>query len=169
MKGLKKMGKLFDHFLDLLMFLACMMLSVAMLLVCLDVFMRYLFNQPIIWAMDICEFMLVGIVSMGIGWLLKENFHVRMDFIVDRLNLKTRAAVELFASIVSVITVSIILYYGLIEIAELWQRKYAVETGILRVPKVTLLIPIAFGLILFVIQMLRQIGDHIKVLIKPFE
>ncbi len=166
MKALEIMGKIFDRFLDLLMFFACVTLALAMLLVGLDVFMRYLFNQPIIWAKDVCEFALVGIVSLGIGWLLKENDHVRMDFLVEGLSLKPRTILALSASVISVFALSIVLYFGLIEIAELLQRKYAVETGILQVHKATLLIPIAFGLILFGIQMLRQIYGHIKILMK---
>lgn len=85
LKIFKMFGTIFDKFLNLLMFIANLMLASAMLLVCLDVVMRYVFNQPIIWAKDICEFILVGIVSMGMGWLLREDKHVRMDFLVERL------------------------------------------------------------------------------------
>lgn len=165
MDWLNKVGRNYDRFLGCLMVVACLMLVAAMLLVCLDVFMRYIFNSPIIWAMDVSGFLLVGIVSSGMGWLLKERSHVSMDFLVDRLAPRPKTVVALIMSSVATATVAVILYYGLLEIFDLWQRKYAVETGILRVPKVTLLIPIAFGLFLFLIEFLRQTAENIRELV----
>jgi len=156
------LGKAFDRFLGALMFISCFMLAGAMLLVCTDVFMRYLFNTPIHWAMDVCEFTLVGIVSLGMAWLLKEDAHVRMDFLVERLSPKKRAIFGAVNATIGVVTLVIILRYGIVEIADLWQRKYAVETGVLRIPKVSLLIPIAFGLFLFLIQFIRQALIHVR-------
>jgi TRAP-type C4-dicarboxylate transport system permease small subunit len=161
---LEKIGRLYDLLLRGLMGLACILLVCAMLLVCADVFMRYLFNAPIIWAMDVCGFLLVGIVSVGMAWLLREQAHVRMDFLVDRLAPRPRAGLELVMSVVAVLTLAVILYYGLLEIGSLSQRKYAVETGILRIHKITLLIPIAFGLALFLIEFIRQIYLNFRIL-----
>lgn len=150
------LGKAYDRLLDGLMALACTLLAGAMLLVCLDVFMRYVFSTPILWAMDVCEFILVGIVSLGMAWLLKAEAHVRMDFLVERLSPRKQSLMLAMNAVVGAVTLGIILRYGVVEIADLWQRTYAVETGVLRVPKVTLLIPIAIGLFLFFIQFIRQ-------------
>ena len=156
------LGKTYDRLLGALMALSCVMLAVAMLLVCLDVFMRYLFNTPILWAMDVCEFILVGIVSLGMAWLLKDESHVRMDFLVERLSPRKQAFLSAVNAIIGAVTLAVILRYGVVEIADLWQRRYAVETGVLRIPKVSLLIPIALGLFLFLIQFIRQAVTYIQ-------
>lgn len=156
MTWVRRLGKAYDLFLGGLMALSCVLLVVAMLLVCLDVFMRYLFNIPIAWATDVCEFALVGIVSMGMAWLLKNESHVRMDFLVERLQPRKQAFFSALNAVIGAVTLAVILRYGVVEIAELWQRKYAMETGVLRIHKVCLLIPLAFGLFLFLVQFIRQ-------------
>lgn len=162
MVWLKWVGKAYDTLLGALMTLACILLAGAMLLVCLDVFMRYLFNMPILWAMDVCEFILVGIVSLGMAWLLKDDSHVRMDFLVERLAPRKRAFMSALNAVIGALTLAVILRYGLREIAELWQMKYAMETGVLRIHKVSLLIPLAFGLFLLMIQFVRQAVEHTR-------
>ena len=157
-----RLGKAYDRLLGVLMALSCIMLAAAMLLVCLDVFMRYLFNTPILWAMDVCEFILVGIVSLGMAWLLKDEAHVRMDFLVERLSPRKKALLSSVNALIGAVTLAVILRYGVVEIADLWQRRYAVETGVLRIPKVSLLIPIALGLFLFFIQFVRQAVVYIQ-------
>lgn len=157
-----RLGKAYDRLLGVLMALSCIMLAAAMLLVCLDVFMRYLFNTPILWAMDVCEFILVGIVSLGMAWLLKDEAHVRMDFLVERLPPRKKALLSAVNALIGAVTLAVILRYGVVEIADLWQRRYAVETGVLRIPKVSLLIPIALGLFLFFIQFVRQAVVYIQ-------
>ena len=157
-----RLGKAYDRLLGVLMALSCIMLAAAMLLVCLDVFMRYLFNTPILWAMDVCEFILVGIVSLGMAWLLKDEAHVRMDFLVERLSPRKKALLSSVNALIGAVTLAVILRYGVVEIADLWQRRYAVETGVLRIPKVSLLIPIALGIFLFFIQFVRQAVVYIQ-------
>lgn len=162
MSWVTRLGKAYDRLLGVLMALSCIMLAAAMLLVCLDVFMRYLFNTPILWAMDVCEFILVGIVSLGMAWLLKDEAHVRMDFLVERLSPRKKALLSAVNALIGAVTLAVILRYGVVEIAELWQRRYAVETGVLRIPKVSLLIPIALGLFLFFVQFVRQAVVYIQ-------
>ncbi len=162
MVWLKRLGKAYDFLIAGLMALSCVLLTGAMLLVCLDVFMRYLFNIPIVWATDVCEFALVGIVSLGMAWLLKDESHVRMDFLVERLQPRKQAFFSALNAVIGAVTLAVILRYGVVEIAELWQRKYAMETGVLRIHKVCLLIPLAFGLFLFLIQFIRQAFMYIR-------
>lgn len=156
MNLLQKMGRIYERFLDVLMLTACVIFTFAMLLVCVDVILRYVFNSPIIWAMEVCEIILVGIVCLGMAWLMKEDGHVRLDFLLYRLGPKHRAIVKALTSILAAVTLAFILRYGVKEIGSLMECAQAVETGILRIPKVSLLIPLAAGLFLFFIEFIRQ-------------
>ena len=142
--------------LNMLMLIACAIFTFAMLLVCVDVFLRYVFNSPIIWAMEVCEIILVGIVCLGMAWLMKEDGHVRLDFMLYRFSPKPRALLKVLTSVLAAVTLAVIVWYGVKEIGSLMERANAVETGILRIPKVSLLIPLASGLVLFFIEFIRQ-------------
>ena len=51
--------KIFDRILDILAFMAILMLIFMMLVVCYDVVMRYIFHNPPGWVVEICEYLLL--------------------------------------------------------------------------------------------------------------
>ncbi len=153
---MKKVGAIFDRILGVLMFLACAILIFAMLLVCTDVIMRYALNRPILWGMEVCEYILVGIVSLGMAWLLKEEGHVKVDFLLNRLKPRPQALINAVTSALAAVIVLIITWYGLRNTFHLMQTGFAIETGVLRIPKAYLLIPLGIGCFLFFIQFVRR-------------
>src|SRR6266496_5349262 len=55
-------------------------LTVAMMAIVLyDVFRRYVFNDPTIWAFDLAGFLLVYLVFLGLPVALQEGSHVAVD------------------------------------------------------------------------------------------
>ena len=162
MKLLMKAGAIFDRILGSLMFLACLILTFAMLLVCTDVIMRYALNRPILWGLEVCEYILVGIVSLGMAWLLKEEGHVKVDFLLTRLKPRPQALVNAITSALGAVAVLIITWYGLQNTFTLMQTPFAIETGMLRIHKAYLLIPLGIGFFLFFTQLVRRSYKHLR-------
>lgn len=156
MKQLAKAGAIFDRILGILMFLACAIFIFAMLLVCTDVVLRYALSSPILWATEVSEFILVGIVSLGMAWLLKEEGHVRVDFLLNRFELRAQALIIAITSALAAAAVLTITWYGLRETLSLMEGTIARESGALRIPKAYLLIPLATGCFLFFVQFVRR-------------
>ncbi len=60
-----------------------------------EVGMRYLFDSPTIWAMDIA-LILTGIYFMiGSPFCLQQGQHIRTDFLYNRWSIRVRAAVDI--------------------------------------------------------------------------
>lgn len=156
-----KAGAIFDRFLGVLMFAACVIFIVAMLLVVTEVIMRYALNRPIGWAIEVCAYILVGIVSLGMAWLLKEEGHVKVDFLLNQLKPKPRALLIGITSALGAAAVLIIASFGLQETFHLIEMG-ATETGILRIPKAYLLFPLTIGCFLFFIQLVRRSYKHLR-------
>lgn len=161
LKPLIKARAIFDRILGILMFVACAILTFAMLLVCTHVVMRYALNRPILWGIEVCEYILVGIVSLGMAWLLKEEGHVKVDFLLNRLKPRPQALVNAITSALAAVAVLIITWYGLQRTTELMQG-FAIETGALRIHKAYLLIPLGIGFFLFFIQLVRRSYKHFR-------
>lgn len=157
----KKPGATFDRILDILMFLACAIFTFAMLLVCADVIMRYALNRPIPWSMEVCEYILVGIVSLGMAWLLREEGHVKVDFLLNRLKPSSQDLVNGITSAFNAVVMLIIAWYGLKASFHFAQTR-AVEEDILLLPKAVLLIPLGIGCFLFFIQFVRRSYKYLK-------
>ena len=68
----------------------CGRLAIAMLVVLVvamvgEVFMRYVVNQPSLWAFDLSYMLNGGLFYVGAGYAMKHHAHVRIDFLSSRL------------------------------------------------------------------------------------
>jgi C4-dicarboxylate transporter, DctQ subunit len=152
---LNKVTSIWNRVLGSLMFLACTIFAFAMLLVCIDVILRYAFDSPISWALEICEYILVGIVSLGMAWLLKEEGHAKVDLVLHQLSPRAQGLVDGVTSVLGTAAVAVIVIYAIKETVSFIGTPAAI-TGILHVQKVHLLIPLVAGLFLLLIELSRR-------------
>ncbi len=67
-------------------------------LICLDVFMRYLFNQSYNWILEL-EWHLFGLIFLlGSAYTLQKDKHVRVDIFYNYFSVKQKAVVDLLGS-----------------------------------------------------------------------
>jgi TRAP-type mannitol/chloroaromatic compound transport system permease small subunit len=71
------------------------LIVVLMLVVCVEVFKRYILNAPTAWIFDVSS-MLYGALFMMCGaYTLSQNGHVRGDFLYSSMRPRTQAALDL--------------------------------------------------------------------------
>lgn len=80
---------------------ACISLFFLMLLVALDVFLRYVFSRPLLFSYDLGGLLLVPIVFLAVAWTLKEEGHVHVGLVVDRLGTRAQALCGFFTSLLA--------------------------------------------------------------------
>ena len=68
-------------------FLAGTLLVGAVLIVSLEICMRYFFRRPQVWTVEVCEYILFILAFLGAPWLLKKGGHVSVDIVVERLEM----------------------------------------------------------------------------------
>jgi TRAP-type C4-dicarboxylate transport system permease small subunit len=76
--------------IDAAMFLANICLAGMLILVCLNVILRYVFGQPIYWGDEVMIYLMILMVFLGFGYMLIENRHVRMTAIMECLSVRTQ-------------------------------------------------------------------------------
>ncbi len=104
----KKLDKLIDWMGNILVIILLLMI----LNVFYDVIMRYIFHNSSI-AMQEMEWHLFSIVILfGVSYSLKEDAHVRVDFVYDRLSVKTRAMINIIGTLIFLIPFAILIIYG---------------------------------------------------------
>lgn len=64
-----------------------------------EVAARYLFSRPTVWAFDISYMSNGAVFLLGIAWVLKENAHIRIDVIKNRLPPRLDAWIQSFVYI----------------------------------------------------------------------
>ena len=80
----------FFHWLDqvssgtnkVFIFIASVMMAGLMIIVCVDLTLRYVFNSPLIWGTEVTEILLLYITFLGAAQVFRENSHVVIDILL---------------------------------------------------------------------------------------
>jgi len=86
-------------------------LVALLVLVAHEVFVRYVLNAPTQFSVEISEYLLVLITFLSAGWVLREDRHVRVLFVVDRLSPRA-------AEVAALVSYAVVLAFCLILV---WQ------------------------------------------------
>ena len=65
-----------------------------------DVGGRYLFNKPLLGAVELSEFLLVIVAFAGLAWAERRNAHIAVDFFTARLPQRAQRALDAFGALV---------------------------------------------------------------------
>ncbi len=97
------------------------LMVVLMIVVCVEVFKRYILNAPTAWIFD-AENMLYGTCFMlGGAYTLAQNAHVRGDFLYSSMRSRTQAGLDLVLYIVFFIPgIAALIYSGWVFAVESW-------------------------------------------------
>jgi len=112
MKMLTKAGAIFDSIIVFLARWASMLFICTMLIVCIEVFMRYFLNRPQTWVVETTEFGLLFIAFLGAAYLLKQEWHVKIDMVLGRLSPRGQALLNTITSILGIAICLIFVVYG---------------------------------------------------------
>ena len=95
-----KVGKLFSWLLLLMV-----------LLTCLIVILRYLFNIGFIWMQELVRFFYAAVFLICAAYTLAEDAHVRVDIFYSKLSEKKKNIINIFGSLFFLIPVCFIIFY----------------------------------------------------------
>ena len=109
---LSKLHRLFDTIVDGAAFLAGTILALSVVLICIDISMRYFAKKPITGVLESTEYGLAFFTLLSGAWLLRRDKHVRMDMVLRRLKPGMQARVNAVTSAASTLVCGIITYYG---------------------------------------------------------
>lgn len=162
----KKIGKAFNWFLELQVWIACVIISVMLLIICADVIMRYLFNSPLGWTIEISELGLVWIVSFGMAWLLREDGHIKVDIFVTRFSPRIQYLLDFITSALSAIMLIIVTWYGLQRTISIIERGGTEAYSVLYLPAGLFLMPLCIGFFFFAIQFIIRTCNSFRRVIR---
>lgn len=136
----------------------CMFVSM-MILVCLDVVMRYLVKNPFGWVVEVCEYQLLYVTFLGAPWLLRHDGHVRVDVIYHFLWDRAKDRLQLATNILGGLACLALFVFGCISTWDALVRGTPV-INTLNVPKWILLWVIPYGSLMLFIEFCRKIYEY---------
>lgn len=85
-------------------------LSLMVILMALDPFMRYMVGSPFFWSNEVTTYLMMLMVFNGFGITLVKERHIRITLIFDRLPSKLQSVMWVITSLVGLFYVSFIGY-----------------------------------------------------------
>ena len=96
---------------------------VMMFILILSFVTRNIINIPLIWIIEMAQFVMTGYYLLGGGYSMLTDDHVRMDLIYSKLKDKTKALLDSLTSVFLVFYL-VVLFYGSIS-----SLTYTIETN----------------------------------------
>ena len=137
---------------------ACILVAM-MLLVVIDVSMRFLFNRPVEGSFELVEFMMAVIVCMAMAFCGMKKGHTTVEFLVSRFSERAQAVIDGLNSLISA-ALFILISWGSVAQAVMLKESGSITT-VLEIPLYPFLWVLAFcsGLlgVVFLLQTLESL------------
>jgi TRAP-type C4-dicarboxylate transport system permease small subunit len=131
------------------------------LLVLHEVIVRYVFNSPTLYSVELSEYLLVLVVFMSVGWVLKEDRHVAVTFAVDLMPERLRLVMSVLTSLLTVAFLGILVWKGVRTTLTAYTGDYH-SSSLLDFPMWIPYALIPLGALVLSLQYLVKIGELIR-------
>lgn len=122
---MSKKSKILRFVDNVYVFIVIAVISMLVFSSFIQVPMRYIFKSPVAWADEITRYLFVWLSFFGAALAIKENKHVAVEGIVNMFPSITRKLLIVIRNILTLIVISVILYYGITLLPPLANQKSA--------------------------------------------
>ena len=155
------MGKMVDRIIVFLFWVAGGLLLFVTVGTCVDVILRYSFNRPIHWMLEITEYAMLYIPFMGAAFVLKEDGHIRIDLVITFFSERVRGWLNVVTSLVGGIVMCVYTWFGA-QVTLDYFRRGVPSLESLKTPMFLILMIIPIGGFFFSIQFFRQMAGYCR-------
>jgi TRAP-type C4-dicarboxylate transport system permease small subunit len=129
------------------------------LVVCAEVLLRYGFNRPITWVVEISEYALLWMTFLGTSWVLRNGGHVRVDILLQFLSVPALRVCGLASSLLGALTTLVLFVFGVDATWTAYMRGAFKPTGT-DVPTWIVLIVIPLGSLLLFFRFAHFFAEY---------
>jgi len=137
------------------------------LVLCFEVMMRYVFDNPTIWAHEMSMMLGVFIVCMGWSFVHVRRGHVRVDVFYSRLSPRGKGIVDVACFLVFFLPLLLVLIYAAGKMAwEAYIFDEVLMTSYWYPPALPIRLVVVLGLCLFLLQGIAEFVRDVYVVAK---
>lgn len=101
-----------DRLVDALALLAAAQLCALVVLILVDVAARYLRLFTLTWGLEASEYMLYAITFLGAPWVLREQGHIGIELLVERLPARGRRLARRAADALGALVCAVLFFFA---------------------------------------------------------
>lgn len=111
----------FDRLIDALALLAALLLCALVVLILVDVAARYLRWFSLAWGLEASEYALYAITFLGAPWVLREQGHIAIELVVERLSPGARRIARRMADLLGALVCALLFYFACRVLWRSWE------------------------------------------------
>ena len=136
------------------------LLSVLILLLCLDIFGR-LFKQPLQGVAELAVFVMISAVYLGLSRCEEKDNHIKVTVFFDRMPPSVQGTLRVFNGVIQVVVASILVWAAYANLVYTYSNNVAISGTVLwSIWPVRLVI--ILGIIFYWLQSLLNLSDWIR-------
>jgi TRAP-type C4-dicarboxylate transport system permease small subunit len=147
------MESLVVGFNKVLVFIASVMMAGLMIIVCIDLTLRYFLNSPLLWGTEVTEILLLYITFLGMAWVFKEDGHVVIDVFTGKVTGRKKKILDGISYFLVGIVSAVLIYYGFYAALDHFKRGVFNPT-VIETPIALIIIVIPIGSIPLFLEVL---------------
>lgn len=141
--------------------LAAAVLAFITLAICAEVVMRYGFNRPLTWVVEVSEYALLWMTFLGTSWVLRQGGHVRVDILMHLLSPRLLRVCGLISAGAGILAGLVLVVFGANAVWTALARGSFKSTG-LDIPTWLVLVVIPVGGLLLLARFLRLFVEYYR-------
>ena len=152
---LSAVSRWFDKINQFLAYIACTMLVLIILAICVEIITRSFSSITNPWLIDLSEITLLYSTFLAAAWALGNDKHVSLDLILNTFSLRAKAYMHCVLSIVAAVACFIVCFFGVLTVIDQYQNDIR-ETTIMAPFTFWITAVVPFGLFLLGFQFVRR-------------
>jgi TRAP-type C4-dicarboxylate transport system permease small subunit len=144
-------------------YMSALAILAATLIIVEQVWVRYLFNAPTIWQVEIAVYLLIAATFLGAPYGLKQNAHINIDILVVWLPERVRSRLDIITAFLALCFCGFLAWRGCVMWWEAFEGGWK-SSSLLSVPLVYPYALLPVGMILTSLQYVIRLTDLIRAL-----
>jgi TRAP-type C4-dicarboxylate transport system permease small subunit len=136
--------------------LAAFSILLIMIMVSADVFCRYVFNSPIIGAMEFSLMLMIAVIYLGLGYTEISDRHIVIDLFYKKLNLKYQHIISKINCIILLIISSILFWHSFADFLYSYEIN-EILPGMASFPKYPSKLCLSLGVLIYIFVILSKL------------
>jgi TRAP-type mannitol/chloroaromatic compound transport system permease small subunit len=123
---------------------------VIVVLMAINVILRYLFSYGTVWSQELEWHLLVPLTLFGMSYALRHGDHVRVDIVYGRFSDRTKTVIDLVSALLTAVISVLVIWFSLHYVEQAWAIDEGSPDpgGIPHRYIIKALIPVGFALLL---------------------
>lgn len=157
----KTMESIVEGFNKVLVSIASLMMAGLMIIVCVDLTLRYFFNSPLLWGTEVTEILLLYITFLGMAWVFREDGHVVIDVFTSQVTGRKKKILNGVSYFLVGIVAAVLVYYGFYTVYDHFRRGVFNPT-VIETPIWLIIVVIPIGSVPLFLEVLIKVWKLIR-------